>query len=250
MNSLILGIGDKTQLLLDLARSPFLLIDDGPIADTFAAHFPKALQFDLSTHSFNPLKGMDYKKARDFVSTVYSASPEGENTLTVRNGKRALMKLLLANTTRLDHLKGQDPEATAMIEDMLLSPVLKNVLCNPTNVSFKKSVIVRLNRAEIGDYDAFLLGSLLIGQHKGQVIVPDFGFYGRNTNLIRQERLLAGVNFLSELTLPLRQAASLIRDKVPCQCSWEDAAVLARYAGLQDGTVGHSTFMENATAPC
>ena len=32
---------------------------------------------------------------------------------------------------------------------------------------------------------------------KGQVAVPDFGFYGRDihSRLIREERLIAGVNF-------------------------------------------------------
>lgn len=251
MNHITIGMGDTTDFLLEHAKPPFLLIDDGPVADDFAAQFPKAQQFDLTTDSFNPLKGMNYKRARDFVSTLYSASPEGENTLTVRNGKRALMRLLMAGQARLDRLKGHhDPEAVAMIDDLLLSPVLKNVLCNPTNVSFKKSLIVRLDRAELGDFDAFVLGLIFIGHHKGQVIVPDFGFYGRDQHisLIRQGRLLAGVRFLSDLTVALRQTVMLVADKVPSQCTWEDAEALARYAGLAPNTNEHTEFLQSATS--
>jgi hypothetical protein len=44
-------------------------------------------------------------------------------------------------------------------------------------------VFARLNRAELGDFDAFVFGTLLISQFKGQVIVPDFGFYGRESHV-------------------------------------------------------------------
>jgi len=80
-----------------------------------------------------------------------------------------------------------------MIGDLLQSPVLKNVLCKPTNFSFKtKSLILaRINRAELGDFDALILALFLIEQSKGQVIVPDFGFYGRDVHvsLMREERI-------------------------------------------------------------
>ena len=46
-------------------------------------------------HSFNPLTNIDYKKAREIADILYTVSPQGENTLTVRNGKRALLKMLL-----------------------------------------------------------------------------------------------------------------------------------------------------------
>jgi hypothetical protein len=250
MNHVILGTADKTEPLLHVTRYGFLLVDDGPIADAFLSHFPRARVFDPAVHSFNPLKDIGYKAARDFAALVYTASPQGENTLTVRNGKRSLTKLLL-NAGRLDKLSSPseaDAEALATIEDLLLSPVLKRVLCNPTNFSFKGSVVAKIDRAQLGDFDAFVLGTLLIGQHKGQVIVPDFGFYGRDfhTTLIRQNRLTAGVNFLAELPVKLSQALLTVRDKTPCGTTAADARELAEYTGLMPDTTAHTDFMQRA----
>lgn len=144
-NHLLIGTADKTQRFLDLAHSPFLLIDDGPIASAFLERYRKAKLFDTTKHSFNPLRGIDYKRARDFASALYTASPQGENTLTVRNGKRALTRLLLSGPERLSDLpsSSKDPgeaEAIATVADMLLSPVLEHVLCNPTNFSFTLTI--------------------------------------------------------------------------------------------------------------
>ncbi len=253
MNNLLIGTADKTEQLLQLTKRPFLLIDDGPIADAFLDAFPKTKLFDVTAHSFNPLKGMDYKRARDFVAALYTASPEGENTLTVRNGKRAMVQLLLANTTRLDKLppaSSNDPgmvEAVATIEDVLLSPVLSRVLCEQQNFWFKGSIVAKLDRAQLGDFDAFVLASLLIGQFQGQIIVPDFGFYGRDfyMSLIRQDRLIAGVNYLAELSPSLRQNVLLIKDKTGAHCTYEDAETLASYASLTPNTVAHTDFVQS-----
>jgi len=43
--------------------------------------------FDPMKHSFNPLKDITYRKAREIADILYTVSPQGENTLTVRNGK-------------------------------------------------------------------------------------------------------------------------------------------------------------------
>jgi hypothetical protein len=59
---------------------------------------------------------------RTFVYTVY---PQGENTLTVRNGKRALLKALLQSES-LDKIKG-DEGVSGMIGDILASLVLRGV---------------------------------------------------------------------------------------------------------------------------
>jgi hypothetical protein len=252
MNHLLLGAADKTSQLLAWAEKTFLLIDDGPVADHFLERFPHAKLFDVVSHTFNPLRGIDYKRARDFAQTVYTASPEGRDTLTVRNGRRALTKLLLASK-RLDKLPRQnetDPavaEALNSIDDILLSPVLHRVLCNPSNFSFKGMVVARLNRASVGDFDAFLLASLLMGQVEGQLIVPDFGFYGRDyhTSLIRQDRLTAGIHFLAELPARLRNEALLIQDKIGHHCTPKDAAILADHAGLIPGTTAHTDFLQN-----
>jgi hypothetical protein len=233
-NHLLVGSADKTERLLNLTPHGFLLIDDGPIADVFLSRFPRAKLFDPTQHSFNPVKGIDYKRARDFATALYTASPEGKDTLTVRNGKRALTRLLLANPTRLDRLTSSseaDTEALATIEDLLLSPVLRRVLCKPTNFSFKGSVVAKIDRAQLGDFDAFILASLLIGQSQGQVIVPDFGFYGRplHTILIRQDRLIAGINFLTELESSLQQAVLTMEEKTAYRTTTEDARNLLPY---------------------
>lgn len=228
MNHLLIGAADKTERLLQITRSPFLLVDDGPIADAFLATFTRAKRFNPTQHSFNPLRGIDYKGARDFAAALYTASPQGENTLTVRNGKRSLARLLLTNTTRLDELGSDDPrdvEALDTVQDLLLSPVLRRVLCNPTNFSFKGMVVAKIDRAQLGDFDAFILASLLIGQCKGQVIVPDGGFYLRDfyTTLIRQNRLTVGIQYLEELTPKLQQAVLSVKDKTIYRTTREDA---------------------------
>jgi hypothetical protein len=77
---------------------------------------------------------MTYRKARDFGDVVFGEA--GNDTLTVRNGKRALVQLLL-KAKRLDRLdrgrKDDEQEAMAMVDDLLLSPVLKDMLCKPTS---------------------------------------------------------------------------------------------------------------------
>ena len=77
------------------------------------------------------------------------------------------------------------------------------MLCNPTNFSLKNDgkVFARINRAEFGEFDSLVLGLFPMAHYKGQVVVRDFGFYGREAHiaLIREKRLIAGVNFLAEL---------------------------------------------------
>jgi hypothetical protein len=179
--------------------------------------------------------GLDYRKARALADVLYTAFPQGDNTLTVRNGKRALLKALLS-ATRLDKVDG-DEEVTGMVDDLLQSPVLKSVLCKPTNFSFSPNslILARINRAELGDFDALILGLFLINHFKGQVVVPDFGFYGRETHvsLIRENRLVVGVNFLGELSPKLRNATLLIEYREASGALFDDAVVLAQLAGLR-----------------
>jgi hypothetical protein len=68
------------------------------------------------------------------------------------------------------------------------------------------------NGAELGEHDAKILGSLLISQFKGQIIVPDFGFYARDfhASLIRENRLIAGVHSLSELDRKMQHLCLLM----------------------------------------
>lgn len=195
----------------------------------------RARIFDPAKHSFNPLKNIDYRKARALADVLYTAYPQGDNTLTVRNGKRALLKALLS-ATRLDKVDG-DEEVKGMIDDLLQSPVLKSVLCKPTNFSFSPNsvILARINRAELGDFDALILGLFLIGHFKGQIVVPDGGFYLRDSHasLIRENRLIAGVNFLGELAPKLRNAALLTENRIPQGALYDDAVALAQLAGLR-----------------
>jgi hypothetical protein len=188
-------------------------------------------------------------KAREIADILYTVSPQGENTLTVRNGKRALLKMLLDGPKALDKLPRNygkadvgPLEALATVDDILVSPVLRRVLCNPTNFSFNPNskILARINRAELGDVDALVLGLLLMAHFKGQIVVPDFGFYGRDLHQanIREGRLIAGVNFLGELPPKLRQAALLIDGKVPSGTTLEHAETIAQYEGLVPGTIG------------
>jgi len=255
MNHLLIGTADKTARLLALAGPRFLLVDDGPIAEAFL-QAGRGRLFDIQRHSFNPLRSIDYKRARDIAAALYTASPEGQDTLTVRNGKRALTKILLAQAQRFDKLPSANnepgaDEALATVDDMLLSPVLRRILCNPTNFSFKGGIVARIDRAQIGDFDAFLLASLLIGQFQGQVIVPDFGFYGRDfySDLVRQNRLIASLNFLSEVSPKLQQMLLSIKEKSGAGCAWEDAKVLASHAGHARDTTGYNDFVHSLMAP-
>jgi hypothetical protein len=246
MNKLYVGFTKK----IELPEGGCLLIDD-EVQDV-----PRARVFDPKKHSFNPLKNLDYKKAREIAEILYTASPEGENTLTVRNGKRALLKILLEGKERLDRLRGgKEPgaiEAMETVDDVLMSPVLKRVLCNPTNFSFKptSTILARVNRAELGEHDALLLGLFLMAHFKGQVVVPDFGFYGRQVHmgLIREGRLIAGVNSLAELPARLRQGVLVIKDKVASGATVEDAKTLAEYERLVPGTNGFNDFVASAVA--
>jgi hypothetical protein len=254
MNRTIIGLADKTPHL-DPGKPGFLLIDDGPIADVFLQGFSRAKEFKPRSHSFNPLP-MDYRRAREFASIVYG--DQGQTTLTARNGKRALTRLLMT-AERLDKLKGgksdEEKEAVAIIADLLISPLLKGILCKPTSFSFRSgnppsSIIARIDRADVGEHDARILGALLISEFKGQIIVPDFGFYARNfhTSLIREDRLIAGVYTLSELDEKLRHQC-LLNEKIPLQCTWDDASVLARYEGLVPHENRYNDYIGSAMSP-
>jgi hypothetical protein len=240
MNTLHVGFSKS----IDLPKGGFLLIDD-EVRD-----IPRSRVFDPMKHSFNPLKGIDYKRARELAELFYTISPQGDNTLTVRNGKRAMLRALM-KADRLDHVKG-DEEVSALINDLLVSPILRRVLCNPTNFSFNPNSVIqaRIDRVELGDFDALVLGLLLMSHFKGQLVVRDLGFYGRDihSRLIREGRLIAGVNFLDELSEKLRRTVLLINEKIPSGATVEDAEELARYERLARGTNGFMDFVAKAIA--
>jgi hypothetical protein len=227
---------------VELPKGGCLFIDDE------VREIPRARVFDPLKDCFNPLADIGYKKAREIADVLYTVSPQGENTLTVRNGKGALLRALLG-AKRLDLVRGLE-EVSDMMADLLVSPVLRRVLCSPTNFSFnpRSVILARLNRAELGDFDSLVLGLFLMAHFKGQVVVPDFGFYGRESHvsLIREGRLIAGVNSLGELPPKLRQNVLLIKDKEASGATVEDAETLAGYARLARGTNGFNAFVDQA----
>lgn len=226
MNRLYIGLSKS----IPVPKSGCLFIDDE------LPEIPRARVFDPRFDSFNPLHKIDYKKAREIADVLYTLYPQGDGTLTVRNGRRALLHALMRGK-RLDKVSGGE-EVDGIIDDILASPVLQKVLCTATNFSFKPNSIIlaRLNRAELGEFDALVLGLLLMAHFKGQLVVPDLGFYGReaHVSLIREGRLIAGCNFLSELPPKLRRAVLLMPEKEGSGCTYEDAETLALYEGLRD----------------
>jgi hypothetical protein len=245
MNKLYIGFS-KT---VELPKGGFLFIDD-EVRDV-----PRSRVFDPKKHSFNPLKGIDYKKARELADVLYTVYPQGENTLTVRNGKRLLLAALL-DADRFDRVRGlrvgknEVDEVGGMTADLLASPILRRVLCSPTNFSFNPNsrIFARINRAELGEFDALVLGLLLMAQFKGQVIVPDLGFYGRDAHasLVREGRLIAGVNSLNEMPSKLRQMALLIHERIASGALYDDAVELAQLKGLVPQTNEFNDFVRNA----
>jgi len=227
MNKLYVGFSKQ----IDRPKGWWLNIDDEVMGH------PMERVFDPLKHCFNPLKGIDYKRARELSELLYTIFPQGESTLTVRNGKRAMLRALM-NADRLDQVKG-DEEISGLIGDILASPVLRKVLCTEGNqFSFagpNTKISARINRTELGEFDALVLGLLLMSYFKGQLVVRDLGFYGRDihSRLIREERLICGVNFLSELPDKLRRTVLLINEKIPSGTTVEDAEELAKYARLR-----------------
>lgn len=240
MNRLYLGFSKD----IELPKRGFLYINDD------VPEIPRARVFDPAQHCFNPLKGISYKRARELSEVLYTIAPQGESTLTVRNGKRALLKALLS-ADRLDRVEG-DEEVRGMVGDLLVSPVLSRVLCNPAKeFSFNPNsvVLARLDRAELGEFDALVLGLLLLNQYRGQVVVPDLGFYGRDAhaNLVREERLIGGCNFLDELPPKLRNAVLSIEDKELRHASSADAELVAKLSGLVRATNAYNDFLARVT---
>lgn len=235
MNTLIVG-SDKTPLL-HYVPERFLIIDDGPLIDQLTIPKRRAVHvFDIQKDTFNPLKDMSYIKAREFLDVLNAIFPEGESTLTRRYSNFQILSALLDSPTRLETLIKESKDtmdAYQKVQTLLLSPVLERVLNRPTNMSFKGTIIARLDRALLGDFDSYVLANLLISQFDGTVIVPDFGFYAApfHTSLIRQGRLIAGVSSLDEVP-DFRSRLLQFPVKVGSKCTLDDAELLARYAGI------------------
>jgi hypothetical protein len=69
MNTLHVGFHNS----IELPKGGCLSISDD-VPDV-----PRARVFDPSKHSFNPLKGIDHKKAREIAEVLYTIAPPGES---------------------------------------------------------------------------------------------------------------------------------------------------------------------------
>ncbi len=282
MNALVIGTTDKTKSFIDLApKSGFLWVHDDfeyPLAhDVLDVSYRFNILRAATDHD---------RFARDFISILDNIFPYGATTLTRGTENYLLLnclRLLLLDdrATLLDiqkvikdkayrtSLKDRcdDPvikDNWAFIETwdakdyrpllqkisgLLASPLIRSVLCAPKTtfeIDPSRRTILKLDRAAIGDFAAFLIGSLLIGQYKGQVVVPDFGFYGRemHTALVREERLIAGANALGEFPVKLRQALLGIKTKIAYRVTAEDAASLLPYFPKQT-KISHFTELSD-----
>ena len=255
MNLLIVG-SDKSEIVDHLPEA-FLYIDDA--IDIPIPRRRKVTRFDLSTHAFNPLRDMTYTRARAFIGVLDAVFPEGEDTLTRKSSNFALLNALLAGPTRLDRLVPRPGKAVKdtgaldahqKIQTLLLSPVLKRFLCNPTNFSLQGIVLAQLDRSRLSEFDCFVIANLLISNYPGQVVIPDFGFYACafHSSLIRQRRLIAGVNFLDEVPA-LKNNLLLIETKLARHASAGDAEILADLcSGFARGQKGHTDFIQDAVS--
>jgi hypothetical protein len=238
----VLHVGFKNEI--ELPKGGYLIIDD-EVRD-----IPRSRVFDPLQHSFNPMKGIDEDRAEDVAELLYTLAPGGDATLTVRNGKIALARALL-DADRFDRVKGGE-EVSLMMSSLLFSPTRRNVLCKSTNFSFNVNSVIqaRINRAELGDKTALILGLFLMSHYKGQIVLPDGGFYLRDchTRLVREERLIVGLNFLGELSPSLRKTVLLIDEKIPSGATVEDAEELARYARFVRGTNAFNDYVASAIA--
>lgn len=252
MNLLCVGTADFTQQFLD-TKQPFLLLSEGTIGHTFEQRFPDAKVFDLSRHRFNPLQGMNHRRARALARAVYSFEEDsGKTTLTVRNGKRAFTSLAMT----YDYLKSfegntKDPaiaEALAMRDDIVLSPDLNRIFGHTPNFPITGSIILPLDSPQLDDFDVYVLATTMILRFQGQIIVPDLGRYGRDfyMSFIRHNRLMAGVRFLSELPPKLRTAVLQIDSKIALGTTHDDAETLAKYARISPNINRHSDFVDEA----
>lgn len=201
MNSISVGFGREVKP----PPGGSLLIQDE--ADVPAKFRPKI--FDPTKHSFNPLEEINERKAQELAELIYTVYPQGENTLTVRNGKWDLAPALL-KAKSLDEVTGKE-EVTGVMGDLLFNPVVRNCLCRD-GFQFDKSrlIVARLNRAEIGDKAALTIGLFLIASYPGAArhsrlrLLRPRGAYQSHSS----EPLIAGVNALEELSAKLRQAVS------------------------------------------
>lgn len=242
MNQLHIGLLRRVR---PPKRGGFLFIDNKPPI------VPIKRVFDPRVHSVNVLTHINHIKARQLANAIYAVASEGKETLTVRNGKRALAHLFMGRFETVVQIeewlrnksaeeKGLSPayeEALGTLSDILLSPVMRKFLSYRTNFSFdtKSPIAARIDPAILGRQDAHLITLFLIAHYNGPTIVPNYGPYATtdHLDLIDQDRFIIGINALRELPPKLQDAVLLIKDKHIHGALYKDAVQLAQLKGLR-----------------
>ena len=126
------------------------------------------------------------------------------------------------------------------MDELLLSTTMQNIFGQAQTTFWLdrgKIVIANLNRAKIGDRNAFMLGSFLLARAKVPVYINDLGFFKSDhlAGLFSQGGYTAAVRFLNDLTPSLRQAVlDPTTEKFVFQTNRPDAEELAFYVGIDN----------------
>ena len=211
----------------------------------------RAQVFDPSVDRFNTTAHLDHIGARDLADHLYDLYPKSD-TLRVRDGRRALARLLYDNALKrkrgvyLNHLASTtaptDPgtaDAIELLQDIFMSPVLDRVFGgSSTHTLNRNRTFASIDRSKHGRQDALAIAFALIASYRGPTIIEDLNFIGRDAHaeLIHQDRLIAAVRNLEQLklTAPLLHAdLFLIEDIRTDGALYKDAVELAYAAGLR-----------------
>lgn len=250
MNRIYVG----TKRTLEIPRGNCLVICDELIPTK-----RRVQVFDPTRHGFNPLEGLDYRKACDLVDIIGALFPGGDETLTKTTGLEAIFDALDDDPTSLDGLIPEpDKKSTSgqfwaygKVRRIMRSPVLRKMLTARTAFQFNPKVVTmaRINRAALGEFDSLAVALFLMMQFKGQIVLDDGGFYLRDMHsaLMRENRLIFGVNSLEELPTKIRRMVSTT-EREAHGASYDDAVQLALYAGYQRGANDFNDEVEKAMA--
>lgn len=122
------------------------------------------------------------------------------------------------------------------IGTLLMSPTIRNIVGQRRSTfSLDRPciIIADLNRGELGDLTARLLGGLLIARSSGQVYINELGFFPSDylASLLAQDRFVVALNFLAETrsASALPQALLSIDDKTILRTNRKDADELSFY---------------------
>lgn len=229
--------------------------------------------FDPLKDGINPLKDLNYRKICDWVDIFDALFSRGESTLTKDTGLDFIAEALV--NAMVSEIRGEpialrdlippadkkDPTghiwAYGKMQRILRSPVLTAMLSGERkDFAFhpRSMIVARVNRAELGEFDAQVIAFFLMAQFKGQICLPDGGSYLRDLHisLLRENRLIFGVNHLGELPEKFRQQALLLSERVPAGALYDDAVTLAKLAGKRPDPLRednpYNKFIDDAMA--